>query len=337
MNILVTGGAGFIGTRLCEKLLELGHAVVCCDKLTYAANRERAEELHRTNPVYTLEVCDTRNDLALLHLLRTNNCDAVMHLAAESHVDRSISGPQTFLDANVLGTYGVLEAVRAYLPDAPPGFRLLHVSTDEVFGDLPLNSDAVFDEHSRYNPSSPYSASKAAADHLVRAWGRTYGVPYVITYGANAYGPGQLPDKLVPMCIVNGLRGLPITINGTGENVRSWLHVDDHVSGLIATLKHGRLGEAYCLSSGEELSNLDMAYRICHVLDELMPLVYAGVVSVEGACKALIKLVEDRPGNDLRYAMTSTKARRELSWVPRMWLREALADTILWYIAKEQQ
>jgi dTDP-glucose 4,6-dehydratase len=328
MKILVTGGAGFIGTRLCEKLLEQGHAIVCYDKLTYAANRARAEELNEHCQDYDLVIADIQEDPVLLHMLRTYTCDAIMHLAAESHVDRSISGPQTFLEANVQGTYGVLEAVRAYLPDAPTGFRLVHVSTDEVFGDLPLNSDAMFDEHSRYNPSSPYSASKAAADHLVRAWGRTYGLPYVITYGANAYGPGQLPDKLVPMCIVNGLRGKPITINGTGKNVRSWLHVDDHVSGLIATLERGQLGEAYCLSSADEKSNLDIAHGVCRVLDELHP---------DAAHRPLIKLIEDRPGNDLRYAMNYRKARTQLGWTPVRQLREALTDTVQWYITKEAQ
>jgi dTDP-glucose 4,6-dehydratase len=329
MNILVTGGCGFIGTRLCERLLELGHMVVNVDKLTYAANKERAYELDE-HAHYQLVVEDVRNDAEVAKILHYYRCDAVMHLAAESHVDRSISGPQTFLEANVLGTYGVLEAVRAYLPTAPPRFRLVHVSTDEVFGDLPLHDlKYVFDENSRYNPSSPYSASKAAADHLVRAWGRTYGVPFVITYGANAYGPGQLPDKLVPMCITRGLLCRPITINGTGENVRSWLHVDDHVSGLIAVLERGQLGEAYCLASNEEASNFEIAKLVCNLLDELKPL--------QSLHQELITFTPDRPGNDLRYAMDEHSTYRRIGWKAERYLAEALRDTVLWHIKEEMK
>lgn len=322
MKICVSGGCGFIGTKLCEKLLDLGHVVINIDALTYAANRKMLVKLCEARNYY-FKQGDVRDNQLVLQFIRAFNCDAVIHLAAESHVDRSISGPQSFIDANVVGTYGVLEAIRAYLPDAPDGFRFVHVSTDEVFGDLGQD-DPPFTEHSRYRPSSPYSASKAAADHLVRAWGRTYGLPYMITYGANAYGPGQLPDKLVPMCITNGLAAKPITINGNGENIRTWLHVDDHVDGLIAVLERGQNGEAYCLSSGEEISNIDMAKQICKLLDIADPNVIGHV--------GLITFTADRPGNDLRYAMDCWSTERRLGWAAKHELAESLPSIIQWYM-----
>lgn len=324
MKILVTGGCGFIGTHLCTELLALGHQVLNLDKLTYAANQEEAAVLAETNPRYALVIGDCREQELVAELLRCHRIDAVMHLAAESHVDRSISGPQGFLDANVQGTYGVLEAVRAYLPEAPPWFRLLHVSTDEVFGDLPADSTGFFDELSPYRPSSPYSASKAAADHLVRAWGRTYGVPYVITHGANAYGPGQLPDKLVPMCITNGLSGSRITIHGDGSNVRNWLHVTDHVTGLLAALTRGTLGETYCLSSEVYRSNLQLAQTICRLVSD----------AVGYDVTDLITRVPDRPGNDRSYRLSSSKALVQLQWAPRIGEAEfdaALRSAVRWY------
>ena len=318
MNILVTGGCGFIGTRLCEVLVEQGHIVVNLDRLTYAANVERAHELQETGR-YTLIEGDCCNWSLVFGLLHEYCIDAVMHLAAESHVDRSISGPQTFMEANVMGTYGVLEGVRGYLPNAPPDFRMLHVSTDEVFGDLPIHSPTMFDEESRYRPSSPYSASKAAGDWLVKSWGRTFGVPWVITHGANAYGPRQLPDKLIPMAITNGIKGEPITIHGDGRNVRSWLHVDDHVSGLIAVLNGGELMNAYCLEAHTERNNI----AVCELIRDLL---------YESGYEAELRFVPDRPGNDLRYSMDGSKVRRHTSWSPKVVFHEGLYETIDWYI-----
>jgi len=318
VNILVTGGCGFIGTRVCEKLLEQGHRVINVDKLTYAANEAKAVELSKDEN-YKLIVGDVCDWQLVYNVLKEYQVRIVMHLAAESHVDRSISGPQTFLEANVLGTYGVLEAVRAYLPTASRDFRMLHVSTDEVFGDMSLYSADKFTEESRYRPSSPYSASKAAADWLVRAWGRTFAVPWVMTHGANAYGPGQLPDKLVPMAIVNSLQGKPITLHGSGDNIRSWLHVDDHASGLIHVAMRGKLNNSYCLEAGTEMSNRAVVLLICDLLAQ------------EGY-KPEVIYTADRPGNDLRYSMSSDKVRSHTVWTSKINFLDGLKTTIQSYI-----
>ncbi len=327
MKILVTGGAGFIGREVCKQLLELGHSVVVLDLLTYAADPYAMRELTEENPKkFALAQCDCRDIAMVAGVMSGYEISHVIHLAAESHVDRSISGPQSFLDANVLGTYGVLEGIRTYGVDKVQ--RLVHVSTDEVFGDLPLDGRAnaragQFNEASPYRPSSPYSASKAASDHLIRAWGRTFDVRYCLTYGANTYGPGQLPDKLIPMAIVNGLRGQPITVHGSGKNVRSWLHVQDHAAGIIAALLRGTEGEAYCLEDRCEMSNIQVVTEVCRQLGELRP----RQVSYD----QLIQYVNDRPGNDLRYSMDSGKARRELGWAARRFFGEAVAEAILDY------
>jgi len=318
MRILVTGGCGFIGTHLCTELLAQGHFVVNIDKMTYAADQKTAAVLtHNEN--YVLIEGDCTHGGLVYETLKRFNLEAVMHLAAESHVDRSISGPQSFLEANVLGTYGVLEAVRRRLQDTSD-FRMVHVSTDEVFGDLPLKSSESFTEDSPYRPSSPYSASKAAADHLVRAWGRTFGVPYVITHGANTYGPGQLPDKLIPMAIVNALSKRPITIHGSGKNMRSWIHVSDHVNALIAVLSQGHIGHSYCVEAGVELSNLEVA----RLVQEFM------------THETEIQHTEDRPGNDLKYSMLSGKLRFHTNWRAHVSFDEGLAQTIRWYQGQTQ-
>lgn len=325
MKILVTGGAGFIGTNLVRHLLAEGIQVVNLDKLTYAGSNPPLGELARPDR-YCLEVADIADRAAVSAILERHAPDAVMHLAAETHVDRSIDGPDEFIRTNLVGTFELLEAVRGYWERLPAGrrasFRFHHVSTDEVFGSL--GPEGFFTETTAYAPNSPYSASKAGADHLVRAWHHTYGLPVVTTNCSNNYGPWQFPEKLIPLTILNALEGKPLPVYGRGENVRDWLHVEDHARALHLVLQRGRLGETYNIGGGAERRNIDIVRRICAILDEIRP---------EGKPhERLITFVADRPGHDLRYAIDDRKLRSELGWSPRESLDTGLRKTVLWYL-----
>ncbi len=328
---MVTGGSGFIGSAVCRHLvLDLGFAVVNVDKLTYAATEGATVMLHG-HPDYRflkLDVCDRA---AMQHAMETEAVDAVMHLAAESHVDRSIDGPDAFITTNILGTYALLQAARAYAAGLPEEgrmrFRFHHVSTDEVFGALPLDG-GLFSEETRYAPSSPYSASKASSDHLVMAWHHTYGLPVVLSNCSNNYGPYQFPEKLIPLMILNALAGQPLPVYGTGENVRDWLHVEDHARALALVLTRGRVGQSYNVGGHNERSNLAVVRTIADLMDEAQPL-------PSGPRRSLITFVGDRPGHDLRYAIDATKAQGELGWRPRHDFETGLRDTISWYMNNE--
>lgn len=325
MKILVTGGAGFIGTNLVRHLLAEGIEVVNLDKLTYAGSNPPLGELARPDR-YCLEVADIADRAAVSAILERHAPDAVMHLAAETHVDRSIDGPDEFIRTNLVGTFELLEAVRGYWERLPAGrrasFRFHHVSTDEVFGSL--GPEGSFTETTAYAPNSPYSASKAGADHLVRAWHHTYGLPVVTTNCSNNYGPWQFPEKLIPLTILNALEGKALPVYGRGENVRDWLHVEDHARALHLVLQRGRLGETYNIGGGAERRNIDIVRRICAILDEIRP---------EGKPhEQLITFVADRPGHDLRYAIDDRKLRGELGWTPRESLDTGLRKTVLWYL-----
>lgn len=325
MKILVTGGAGFIGTNLVRHLLAEGIEVVNLDKLTYAGSNPPLGELARPDR-YCLEVADIADRAAVSAILERHAPDAVMHLAAETHVDRSIDGPDEFIRTNLVGTFELLEAVRGYWERLPAArrasFRFHHVSTDEVFGSL--GPEGFFTETTAYAPNSPYSASKAGADHLVRAWHHTYGLPVVTTNCSNNYGPWQFPEKLIPLTILNALEGKPLPVYGRGENVRDWLHVEDHARALHLVLQRGRLGETYNIGGGAERRNIDIVRRICAILDEIRP---------EGKPhERLITFVADRPGHDLRYAIDDRKLRSELGWSPRESLDTGLRKTVLWYL-----
>ena len=329
MKILVTGGCGFIGSAVVRRAVAEGHGVVNVDAQTYAANPDNVAEV-AGNPFYAFEHADIRDRQALDRIFQAHQPDAVMHLAAESHVDRSIDGPAAFIDTNVVGTYTLLEAARAYRsglsePDRQ-AFRFNHVSTDEVFGSLGPD-DPAFTERTPYAPNSPYSASKAASDHLVRAWGVTYGLPILVTNCSNNYGPYHFPEKLIPVVILSALAGRPIPIYGTGENVRDWLYVEDHAVALLLVLARGRPGETYNIGGEAEARNIDLVRMICRVLDARRP---------EGAPHArLITFVDDRPGHDFRYAMDTAKIRTELGWHPSVTLEEGLGLTVDWFLDNE--
>ncbi|HEY1426168.1 MAG TPA: dTDP-glucose 4,6-dehydratase [Caulobacteraceae bacterium] len=331
MRILVTGGAGFIGSAVCRHLVaERGDTVLNFDKLTYAANLASLAEID-ASPNYSFRRGDVADATALAAAFEAFRPEAVMHLAAETHVDRSIDSARPFIDANVLGAFTLLECVRDYLRRAPAdlarGFRLLHVSTDEVFG--ALGADGVFDESSPYQPSSPYSASKAAGDHLARAWATTYGLPVVISNCSNNYGPYQFPEKLIPLTMLSALEGRPIPVYGTGENVRDWLFVEDHARALATILTKGGLGETYLIGGGAEHTNLDVVGAVCDLVDEMSPM------QGGGSRRALIGFVDDRPGHDLRYAVDCSKLQRELGWRPSVSFEEGLRRTVAWYLARE--
>ena len=328
MKLLVTGGAGFIGSAVVRAALADGHEVVVVDKLTYSGNPANLTEVE-SHPGYAFEKVDICDRTALTGVFDRHRPDAVMHLAAESHVDRSIDGPTVFVQTNVMGTAVLLEAVRAYRaglsPEAAAAFVFHHVSTDEVFGEL--GETGAFDETTPYAPSSPYSASKAASDLLVQAWGRTFGIPYVLTNCSNNYGPRQFPEKLIPVVVLAALEGRPIPIYGKGSNVRDWLHVDDHAEALLLVLARGRRGETYCIGGEAELSNLDLVRRLCAVMDRLRP---AGAPHDQ-----LITFVADRPGHDTRYAIDISRIRGELGWSPARSLDEGLEATVRWYLDSE--
>ena len=327
MRVLVTGGAGFIGTAVCRKLVdEHGALVINVDKLTYASI-QRSIDSFRGNSSYVFERVDICDRAALDAVFERHRPTAVLHLAAESHVDRSIDAPAAFINTNVLGTYTLLEAATAYRsrlsPAACAEFRFVHVSTDEVYGSL--GDKGRFREDTPYAPSSPYSASKAASDHLARAWCKTFGLPVIISHCSNNYGPYQFPEKLIPLMILNGLDGISLPIYGTGANVRDWLHVDDHARGLIALISEGAVNETYNFGGGNELTNLSVAELVCDTLDRLVP--------TTRPRRSLITFVIDRPGHDLRYAIDASKAQRDLGWRPMRTFTDGLLETVEWYIA----
>ena len=328
MKILVTGGAGFIGSAVVRQAMRDGHEVVNLDALTYAANLENVADVAGM-PGYAFEQVDIRDRSALDRVFAQHKPDAVMHLAAESHVDRSIDGPGAFIETNVNGTYNMLEAARAWWTreGKPEGFRFHHISTDEVFGSLPADPSVKFTEDTPYDPRSPYSASKAASDHLVRAWHETYGLPVVLTNCSNNYGPYHFPEKLVPVVILRALAGEPIPVYGDGGNVRDWLYVEDHADALLLCLQKGQVGRSYNIGGENEATNIDLVRTICAHLDELRP---------DGAPHdRLITFVTDRPGHDRRYAIDPSRIRAELGWRPSVTVEEGLRKTVEWYLANE--
>ncbi|BAU77086.1 dTDP-glucose 4,6-dehydratase [Metapseudomonas furukawaii] len=328
---MVTGGAGFIGSALVRHLLtETQHEVFNVDKLTYAGNLESLAPV-AASPRYRFLQADICDRAAMDEALRDFQPDAVMHLAAESHVDRSIDGPSAFIQTNIVGTYSLLESVRAYWlgldQERKAAFRFHHISTDEVYGDL-HGADDLFTETTPYAPSSPYSASKAASDHLVRAWSRTYGLPVLLTNCSNNYGPYHFPEKLIPLMILNALDGKPLPVYGNGQQIRDWLFVEDHARALMEVVTRGKLGETYNIGGHNEQKNLDVVRAICALLEELAPEKPAGVARYED----LITYVQDRPGHDLRYAIDAGKIERELGWTPRETFETGLRKTVRWYL-----
>lgn len=323
MKILVTGGAGFIGSAVVRLAMERGHQVVNLDALTYAANLENVAAV-AAHPNYVFEQADIRDRAALDVIFARHRPDAVMHLAAESHVDRSIDGPAEFVETNVLGSFHLLESARAFwiASGRPADFRFHHVSTDEVFGSL--GDSGQFTETTPYDPRSPYSASKAASDHLVRAWHETYGLPVVLSNCSNNYGPFHFPEKLVPVVILNALAGKPIPVYGDGGNIRDWLYVEDHADALLTVLENGTLGRSYNIGGENEAKNIDLVRMICTHMDELHP---AGAPHEQ-----LIQFVADRPGHDRRYAIDPTRMRSELGWKPSVTLDQGLRRTVEWYL-----
>ena len=326
MKLLVTGGAGFIGSAVVRLAIGRGHQVVNLDALTYAACLENVASVAASNR-YAFEHADIRDRTALDRIFAAHQPDAVMHLAAESHVDRSIDGPADFIETNILGTFNMPEAARSYWITAgrPAGFRFHHISTDEVFGSL--GPTGQFTETTPYDPRSPYSASKASSDHLVRAWAETYGLPVVMTNCSNNYGPYHFPEKLVPVVILNALAGRPIPVYGTGDNVRDWLYVEDHADALLLVLQKGVLGRSYNIGGENERSNIDLVRTICAVLDRLRPKAtpYADQIT----------FVTDRPGHDARYAIDPTRLRTELGWRPSVTVEQGLERTVQWYLDNE--
>lgn len=326
MKILVTGGAGFIGSAVVRQAVRDGHQVVNLDALTYAANPENVAPV-ANSPAYAFVRADLRDRAALDRVFADHAPEAVMHLAAESHVDRSIDGPGDFIQTNITGTFNLLEAARAWWTRAgrPDTFRFHHISTDEVYGTL--GATGQFTEDTPYAPNSPYSASKAASDHLVRAWHETYGLPVLVTNCSNNYGPYHFPEKLIPVVILRALHGQPIPVYGQGLNVRDWLYVEDHADALLTVLMRGQVGRSYNIGGENERRNIDLVRTICALMDERRP---------RGAPHdRLIAFVADRPGHDLRYAIDPTRIRTELGWRPSVTVEEGLARTVDWYLANE--
>jgi dTDP-glucose 4,6-dehydratase len=324
MKLLVTGGCGFIGSAVVRLAVARDHEVVNLDALTYAGLPENVAEVS-DNPLYHFEHADIRDRAALDRIFEAHAPDAVMHLAAESHVDRSIDGPGDFVETNITGTYNMLEAARAHWTRAgrPDAFRFHHISTDEVYGSL--GSEGLFTEDTSYDPRSPYSASKAASDHLVRAWFHTYGLPVVLTNCSNNYGPYHFPEKLIPKVILNALHGAEIPVYGQGENVRDWLYVEDHADALLLAVTKGVPGRSYNVGGHNERRNIDLVHTICDLMDEMHP-------EGAGRHRDLISFVSDRPGHDARYAIDPARITRELGWQPSVTVEEGLRRTVHWYL-----
>jgi dTDP-glucose 4,6-dehydratase len=330
-TFLVTGGAGFIGSAVVRHLInDTNHKVVNVDKLTYAGNLNSLSPIADSDR-YQFEQADICDSVAMAKLFAKYQPDVVMHLAAESHVDRSINGPGDFIQTNVVGTYTLLEAARAYwvaLPtDKKAAFRFHHISTDEVYGDL-HGTDDLFTETTPYAPSSPYSASKAGSDHLVRAWLRTFGLPTVVTNCSNNYGPYHFPEKLIPLMILNALSGKPLPVYGDGKQIRDWLYVEDHARALVKVATEGLVGETYNIGGHNEKKNIEVVHTLCALLEELAPNKPVGLANYTD----LITFVTDRPGHDVRYAIDASKIERELGWVPQESFETGLKKTVLWYL-----
>jgi dTDP-glucose 4,6-dehydratase len=335
MKILVTGGAGFIGSAVVRHLInDLGHEVVNLDKLTYAGNLESLEDVS-DSPLYKFEQVDICDMPEVERVFQAHQPDKVMHLAAESHVDRSIDGPADFIQANLFGTYVMLETARQYwmklAEDSKAAFRFHHISTDEVYGDLE-GTDDLFTEETPYAPSSPYSASKAGSDHLVRAWNRTYKFPVVLTNCSNNYGPYQFPEKLIPLVILNAISGKPLPIYGKGEQIRDWLYVEDHARALVRVVLEGEDGQTYNIGGHNEMRNIDVVKTICSILDEVRPEHPDGIKRYED----LITHVTDRPGHDMRYAIDASRIKQTLGWVPEETFETGIRKTVEWYLDNER-
>jgi len=330
-KLLITGGAGFIGSAVIRHIINnTNHSVVNVDKLTYAGNLESLTSIE-SSARYTFEQVDICDANEIKRVFNEHQPDIVMHLAAESHVDRSIDGPGEFIQTNIVGTYLLLEEARDYWSnldsDKKDNFRFHHVSTDEVYGDLE-GTDDLFTEDTPYAPSSPYSATKASSDHLVRAWHRTFKLPTLITNCSNNYGPFQFPEKLIPLTILNALEGKPIPIYGDGKQVRDWLYVDDHARALLIVALSGNFGETYNIGGHNEIQNIDVIKTVCQILDEVQPSKIKGISKYEN----LITFVNDRPGHDLRYAIDATKISNELNWIPDETFVRGIKKTIEWYL-----
>jgi dTDP-glucose 4,6-dehydratase len=326
MKILVTGGAGFIGSAVVRLAISRGHTVVNLDSLTYAACLDNVATAS-DNPNYFLEHKDIRNRNDLDLIFSKHKPDAVMHLAAESHVDRSIDDPSDFIETNITGTFNLLEAARSYWQTIgkPKSFRFHHISTDEVFGSLPSDPSIRFTEETHYDPRSPYSASKASSDHLVRAWYETYNLPVIITNCSNNYGPYHFPEKLVPVIILRALAEKSLPIYGDGSNIRDWLYVEDHADALLLVLAQGEIGRSYNIGGENELTNLELVHTICKILNRLIP-------RSKGSYAELITFVKDRPGHDQRYAIDPSRIKNELGWQPSLTIEQGLEKTVQWYL-----
>ncbi|MDC3239530.1 dTDP-glucose 4,6-dehydratase [Gammaproteobacteria bacterium] len=330
MKILVTGGAGFIGSAVTRKLIDEGHEVICVDKLTYASSLASLKDV-LDNPMFKLEQEDICSVAQVKRIFETYKPEKVLHLAAESHVDRSIDGPGAFIQTNIMGTYNLLQSALDYWikldKTKKSEFRFHHISTDEVYGDLEL-MDPPFAENNRYDPSSPYSASKASSDHLVMAWHRTYNLPVVLSNCSNNYGPYQFPEKLIPVTILKAIEGKSIPIYGKGDQIRDWLFVEDHVSALLKVMSEGKIGESYNVGGNCERTNLEVVSTVCDILDESKIRLPGNI----GSFKELIAFVEDRPGHDYRYAINASKIKKELNWEPSETLKSGMKKTVNWYL-----
>lgn len=329
MKLLVTGGAGFIGSAVVRLAIARGHSVVNLDALTYSSCLANLSDVV-DNSNYFFEKADIRNRDHIDRIFSDHKPEAVIHLAAETHVDRSIDSPGDFIRTNIIGVFNMLEAARTYWKKigSPSNFRFHHISTDEVFGSLNDDTDTLFTEKTSYKPNSPYSASKASSDHLVRAWYKTFGLPIVLTNCSNNYGPYQFPEKLIPVVILNAIKSKPLPIYGKGNNIRDWLYVEDHADALLLVVKKGQVGRSYNIGGNNECTNLELVQLICQILDRLAP-------SPKGSYSDLITFVKDRPGHDKRYAIDPTRIRKELGWQPCVTIEEGIEKTVKWYLNNE--